>query len=112
VGFLDKAKQMAEQAQSKLDEMQEQFNESQSASRTSEGPPAEYDEHGRPIRSEAPPEPAAPDRTPPHGDPLEEPAPPPPPAPPAAATPDPAAPATDDEDPYAPPKLTGGDPLK
>jgi hypothetical protein len=107
MGFLDKAKQMAEQAQSKLDEVQKQFNESQSGSKASEGPQTEYDQHGR--------------ATPPHGDPLGEQAPaPPPPAPPAAATPDPAAPPTtpssdlaaDDEDPYAPPKLTGGDPLR
>jgi hypothetical protein len=111
MGFLDKAKQMAEQAQSKLDEVQKQFNESQSGSRASEGPPEEYDQHGRPVRSEAPPEAVAPDRTPPHGDTLGEQAPAPPPAPPAAATPDPAAPPPDDEDPYAPPKLTGGDPL-
>ena len=102
MGFLDKAKQMAEQAQSKLDKVQTQFNESQSGSKASEGAPVDYDQHGR--------------ATPPHGDPLGEQAPAPPPAPPAATTPDPAAPpatpAADDEDPYAPPKLTGGDPLR
>jgi hypothetical protein len=97
MGFLDKAKQMAEQAQSKLDEVQKQFNEGQSGSKPSEGPPGDHDQHGR--------------ATPPHGDPLGEQAPTPPPAPPAAPTPDPAAPPSDDEDPYAPPKLTGGDPL-
>ena len=102
MGFLDKAKQMAEQAQSKLDEVQKQFNEGQGGSKGSEGPPVGYDQHGR--------------ATPPHGDPLGEQPPAPPPAPPAATTPDPAAPpatpAADDEDPYAPPKLTGGDPLR
>jgi hypothetical protein len=123
MGFLDKAKKMAEQAQTKLDEVQKQFNEGQSGS---QAPPVEYDQHGRPIRSEPPPAaqtappPAAPAEpvgpppaapTPPHGDPLAEQTPAPPPAPPAAPTPDPAAPPTDKDDPYAPPKLTGGDPL-
>jgi hypothetical protein len=123
MGFLDKAKKMAEQAQTKLDEVQKQFNESQSGSSASQPPPVEYDKHGRPIRSEAPPAsqtapppaepvgppPAAP--TPPHGDPLAEQTPAPPPAPPAAPTPDPAAPKASEDDQYAPPKLTGGDPL-
>jgi hypothetical protein len=126
MGFLDKAKKMAEQAQTKLDEVQKQFNESSSrppGSAGSQAPPVEYDKHGRPIRSEAPPAtqtapppaepvgppPAAP--TPPHGDPLAEQTPAPPPAPPAAPTPDPAAPKANEDDQYAPPKLTGGDPL-
>jgi hypothetical protein len=131
MGFLDKAKKMAEQAQTKLDEVQKQFNEGQSGSTSSQPPPVEYDQHGRPIRSEAPPAapaepppaattapppaepvgppPAAP--TPPHGDALADQPPAPPPAPPAAPTPDPAAPAQSEDDPYAPPKLTGGDPL-
>jgi hypothetical protein len=128
MGFLDKAKQMAEQAQSKLDEVQKQFNESQgSAPRPESAPPVEYDKHGRPIRSEAPPSAA-----PPHGDPVGESAPPPAPAA-AAPTPDPAAPVPpaapsaapaspppgppsgveeDRNNPsYAPPKLSSGDPL-
>ena len=95
MGFLDKAKQMAEQAQSKLDEVQKQFNESQSGSKPSEGPPVDYDQHGR-----ATPPPVAPDRTPPHGDVLEE------------GVQAPGTEPADDEDPYAPPKLTGGDPLR
>lgn len=100
MGFMDKAKKMAEQAQAKLDEAQKQFNESQSAgSGSSQAPPAEYDQHGRAIRSEAPPEPAAPpaeSATPPHGDPL-------------AREPDEAE---DRNHPsYAPPKLSSGDPL-
>jgi hypothetical protein len=121
MGFLDKAKKMAEQAQSKLDDVQKQFSENQGASSSSQGPPVEYDEHGRPIRAEAPAEPAAPPAepvgpppaapTPPHGDPLEGQASEPPPPAPAAPTPDPAAPAPSEDDPYAPPKLTGGDPL-
>jgi hypothetical protein len=101
MGFMDKAKKMAEQAQSKLDEVQKQFNEGQSGSSSSQGPPVEYDQHGRPIRSEAPPQAA------------EAPEPAPPPA--EAATPphgDPVAPADEEpKDEYAPPKLTGGDPL-
>lgn len=102
MGFMDKAKKMAEQAQSKLDEVQNQFNERQSGGAPpSQGPPVEYDEHGRPIRGEAPPapEPAAPpaeSRTPPHGDPLSR---------------EPAAEEDRNHPSYAPPKLTGGDPL-
>ncbi len=120
MGFLDKAKKMAEQAQTKLDEVQKQFNESQGGSSPmSSGPPVEYDKHGRPISTEepaasgpppapaAPPQDAAPaapappaepiDRTPPHGDPLGE-----------ASAPEPE----DRNHPnYAPPKLSSGDPL-
>ena len=112
MGFLDKAKQMAEQAQTKLDEVQRQLNEQQSSSVSQ--PPVEYDAHGRPIRSEPPAAPA-----PPHGDPVaDRPSTPPPPA--AGPAPDPVAPApaprdAGDEDrnhpSYAPPKLTSGDPL-
>jgi hypothetical protein len=140
MGFLDKAKKMAEQAQTKLDEVQKQFNENQPhpPSSGSQPAPVEYDQHGRPIRSEAPPEPVGPPPsapTPPHGDPVAgqaAPAPPPPPA--AAPTPDPAAPPEPPAAPspdaaapppgspegveedrnnpsYAPPKLSSGDPL-
>ena len=124
MGFMDKAKKMAEQAQSKLDEAQKQFNSSQGQGQQS-GPAVEYDAHGRPI-PQAPPE----GTSAPHGDPLAgsqappAPAPPVPPAPPAASTPappvapaPPAQPEADapDEDrnhpSYAPPTLTSGDPL-
>jgi formin 2/WAS/WASL-interacting protein len=140
MGFLDKAKKMAEQAQAKLDEAQQQFNSSQQAGQGS-APPVEYDKHGRPIAQEAPA-----DGAPPHGDPVaassvpppSAAAPPAPPAPPApadapvgqgdplggaaaAAPPPPAAPpaqptadapAEDRNHPsYAPPDLTSGDPL-
>jgi hypothetical protein len=125
MGFMDKAKKMAEQAQAKLDEAQKQFNSGQAQGQGS-GPAVEYDKHGRPIAQEAPE--AA---TPPHGDPLagsqapppapEAPAPPVPPAPPAAEAPAPTAPpaqpaagapAEDRNNPsYAPPKLSSGDPL-
>ena len=86
MGFMDKAKKLAEQAQEKLDEVQQQFNESQGSS-PSQGPPVDYDQHGRPVQTE----PAAP------------------PAPPASPAPPADQPERTDE--YAPPKLTGGDPL-
>ena len=102
MGFMDKAKKLAEQAQTKLDEVQKQFNEGQSGTTGAQpGPAVEYDQHGRPIRSEPPPEPAPPPAeaaTPPHGDPVA-----------------PREPSDDQDDPnrpsYEPPKLTGGDPL-
>ena len=94
MGFMDKAKKLAEQAQEKLDEVQKQFNEGQQG--TSAGPPVEYDQHGRPVRAEPAPPPAE-SATPPHGDPV-APAPPPPDEP-------------ERKDEYAPPKVTGGDPL-
>jgi len=53
MGFLDKAKQMAEQAQEKLDETQKKFNESQqqrAVTNTPAGPPVEYDANGRLVR--------------------------------------------------------------
>src|SRR5215217_9092258 len=93
MGFMDKAKKMAEQAQAKLDEAQKQFNAGQQQGQPS-GPAVEYDAHGRPIAQDEP------DATaPPHGDPLAADAPPvaappPPPAPaePPAAHGDPVAP--------------------
>jgi formin 2/WAS/WASL-interacting protein len=120
MGFMDKAKKLAEQAQTKLDEAQQQFNKSQGnpGAGASSDPAVEYDKHGRPVPS-SPPEAT----TPPHGDPLgggAEQAPPPPPPPQAAPTPDPAAPPPSPpgpapEDPdrpsHEPPKLSGGDPL-
>ena len=75
MGFLDKAKKMAEQAQAKLDEAQKQFNPSQGGGASSSGPAVEYDEHGRPVpqeprrrgrrRRRATRSPATPRRTPP-----------------------------------------------
>ena len=127
MGFMDKAKKMAEQAQAKLDEVQKQHQSPPaqgSAGESGGGPAVEYDKHGRPIPSEPPAT-----ATPPHGDPVGPPAASaPPPAAAPAATPDPAAPAAAapapspptgeqpaDEDPnrpsYAPPKMSSGDPL-
>src|SRR5829696_1769958 len=54
MGFMDKAKKMAEQAQAKLDEKQKQFNTGQRQDQPS-GPAVEYDEHGRPIPQPSPP---------------------------------------------------------
>jgi formin 2/WAS/WASL-interacting protein len=120
MGFMDKAKKMAEQAQAKVDEAQKQFNSGQQGDRPS-GPAVEYDAHGRPV-AQAPQDSVAP----PHGDPLAGPTPPalptpgvPPTAQQDADAPDapPARPGADapDEDrnrpSYAPPKLTSGDPL-
>jgi hypothetical protein len=106
MGFLDKAKQMAEQAQTKLDEVQKQFNESQgSAPQPGPGPAVEYDKHGRPVPKDDP--------APPHGDPVAQSAPPPAPAAPAAPPTAPAEGAEEDRNhpSYAPPNLTSGDPL-
>jgi hypothetical protein len=126
MSFLDKAKKLAEQAQTKLDEAQKQFNQGQSGSTAPPGGGVEYDQHGRPMRSEPPAEPVGPPPdapTPPHGDPLGTAPATAPPAPPGAAAPvpDPAAPPEggppgepeeDRNNPsYAPPKLSGGDPL-
>jgi hypothetical protein len=91
MGFMDKAKKMAEQAQAKLDEAQKQFNAGQQGGEQS-GPAVEYDEHGRPI-AQTPPESSAP----PHGDPLA-----PSSAPPAPPAPTPGVPPAAAE-PYSPP---------
>ena len=118
MGFMDKAKKMAEQAQQKLDEVQKGFNEGQgSSSPAQQGPVTQYDAHGRPVppADAAPPAPSAPAAPPtqPHGDPLGGATPPPPPPPPApeAATAPPPAPEGERSDEYAPPKLSSGDPL-
>jgi hypothetical protein len=68
MGFMDKAKQLAEQAQEKLDEVQQNFN--QGGSTPGQGAEARYDEHGRPVE-DAPPAAAAP---PPSGEPAAPPA--------------------------------------
>src|SRR5215207_2966783 len=81
MGFMDKAKKMAEQAQAKLDEAQKPFNAGQQQGQESSGPAVEYDQHGRPIGQAA-----AVDTSPPHGDPL-APQSAPPPAAPAQPTP-------------------------
>lgn len=108
MGFMDKAKEAAKQAQAKLDEAQTKFNESQAQRSTGESgeqpaAPVQYDSAGRPIQSEAPLTPPAPAPA------AEAPAPPDksPPAPSEA----PAPPAGDSGDEYTPPGLSSGDPL-
>ena len=101
MGFMDKAKKLAEQAQQKLDETQKNLNKSESKP---QGDGVKYDEHGRPIE-DAPPagvtasptaEPAAPS------------APAPDPTAPLEGAPDADAPAADA--PAAPPpRPAGGD---
>jgi hypothetical protein len=139
MGFMDKAKQMAEQAQKKLDDVQQDFNQKQGQGQQQDGPTVQYDKHGRPIEPaepEAPasapaPPPAAPapasggetEPAPPAAEPA-APAPPPeaapaaaaPPAQPAAPPPAPAPPPAagekdDSDDEGEPPKMTSGDPL-
>jgi hypothetical protein len=96
MGFMDKAKKLAEQAQEKLDEAQQNFNKGGSTPGQEGG--ARYDEHGRPVQ-DAPPAGSAP---PPSAEPAPAappaPEPPPAPAPPASseggpnASPDPFKP--------------------
>lgn len=96
MGFMDKANKLAEQAQAKIDEKLQQVGERLSPDSAGEqGPPVEYDQHGRPVRPEPAPPPAE-AATPPHGDPV---------APPPAPEP------SERQNEYEPPKLTGGDPL-
>jgi hypothetical protein len=73
MGFMDKAKKLAEQAQEKLDEAQKNFNKSESP-QAQPGQSVRYDEHGRPIQEEeetpaaaAPPPAAEPADVPPAG---------------------------------------------
>jgi hypothetical protein len=53
MGFMDKAKKLAEQAQEKLDEAQKNFNKSQDPQAPAGGG-VRYDDHGRPIQEETP----------------------------------------------------------
>jgi len=124
MGFMDKAKKMAEQAQTKLDEAQKQFNDKQGGSQPpAQGAPVtQYDVQGRPVppATQPPPGPSAPAAPPtqPHGDPLaasapeaaapEAPQAAAPSTPPAPPAPEPQAERSDE---YAPPKLSSGDPL-
>jgi hypothetical protein len=73
MGFMDKAKKLAEQAQGKLDDAQKNFNKSEGPQApASEG--VRYDDHGRPIQEETP----AAATEPPSAAPAEEAAAPPP----------------------------------
>ena len=100
MGFMDKAKKMAEQAQAKLDEVQKSVNTTQGGPPAGGGPVVEYDKHGRPIQpaaptpdAGAPPAAPAPPEATPGVPPTTPPAPPESVAPPGSApTPDPSAP--------------------
>ena len=102
MGFMDKAKQLAEQAQQKLDETQKNFNKSDSSQSQPQGEAVKYDEHGRPIQ-DAPPAGAT---APPAADPV-APAAPAEPAAPAAPTEE--QPAADAPAPAPPPPPAGDD---
>ena len=57
MGFMDKAKKLAEQAQTKLDEVQKDFNAKQGTGGDAHAGPGnavEYDEHGRAKTPETP----------------------------------------------------------
>ena len=135
MGFLDKAKKLAEQGQAKLDEAQKNINKGHQQQAPS-GPIVEYDKHGRPIQSSpVAPDSAAPPVSTPAVPPTGDPAPvadtgpvPDPGAPAAPGVPDtaaaPSAPAataaappgpTPPEDrnkpSNEPPKMSSGDPL-
>jgi hypothetical protein len=92
LGFMDKAKKLAEQAQEKLDEAQKNFDKSQEPEAPAGGD-VRYDDHGRPIQQEQTPAAAT---EPPSAAPAEEAAAPPPPPKPsegdANTTPDPFKP--------------------
>jgi hypothetical protein len=119
MGFMDKAKKaaqdaaqqgkkLAEQAQTKLDEAQGNFNAGQGQGQTSDKPAVEYDANGRPIATED-----SGQTTPPQGDPLGASAPSEPAA--EAPAPDTSAPPAEPAKPAAPPSggsgLSSGDPL-
>ncbi len=82
MGFMDKAKKLAEQAQEKLDEAQKNFNKPDSP----QAPAGDvrYDEHGRPIQQEETPAAAT---APPTAEPPAAAEPPAPSEPPAASEP-------------------------
>jgi hypothetical protein len=98
MGFMDKAKKIAEQAQQKLDEAQKNFNQGGSTpGQPGAGGGARYDQHGRPLQ-DAPPAGTTP---PPSGE----------PAPAAGAdTPEPAAPEPDPAPPAPPSQASGSSP--
>lgn len=57
MGFMDKAKKLADQAQEKLDDAQQEFNKRQGGAAEPGAEGARFDEHGRPEggTSDAPP---------------------------------------------------------
>ena len=88
MGFMDKAKKLAEQAQEKLDEAQQNFNKGGSTPGQQAGG-TQYDAHGRPTQDAPPADTAPPAPEPPAADP-EAATEPTAPEPPAAPEPPPA----------------------
>ena len=78
MGFMDKAKKLAEQAQQKLDEAQQQFNSGGQTQGQQPGGGVRYDEHGRPIDGPPASDPPPPSAQPPAEPADSEPSPPPP----------------------------------
>lgn len=137
MGFLDKAKKLAEQGQAKLDEAQKNINKGHQQQPGAGGPIVEYDNHGRPIQSAplaadaAVPAAATTPAVPPTADsapvvssgPVLDPdapaapgvpdtaAAPSAPAAPAAAPPGPTRPEDRNKPSNEPPKMSSGDPL-
>jgi hypothetical protein len=127
MGFLDKAKKLAEQGQAKLDEAQKNINKGHQQQAPS-GPIVEYDKHGRPIQAapdDAVPAAASTPAVPQTGDPAsvaaaDTPVPDPgasgvpataAPSTPAAAPPGPTPPEDRNKPSNEPPKMSSGDPL-
>ena len=117
MGFMDKAKKLADQAQAKLDEAQKQFNERQGQDSGQQGatPPVEYDQHGRRVTSAEGASSRAPqaettDTETPQGDPLAQPVTPAtPPSAPVDKSPDVRPEPSDTEPPHGDPLRTGED---
>jgi hypothetical protein len=96
MGFMDKAKKLAEQAQQKLDEAQKEFTKGASPESQPGSGGVRYDEHGRPVER-AQPGARAPESDPGPDTPTPDPADPTgsTPAEPGAPTPDPSDPTVD-----------------
>jgi hypothetical protein len=101
MGFMDKAKKLAEQAQQKLDEAQTQFNQNAAPQADPQQGAVQYDAHGRPIEQAPQVNTNAPSAASAPSAPTSE---------PAAPTPDPAAPSPEEEasPPSPPPSASGG----
>ena len=100
MGFMDKAKKLAEQAQQKLDEAQTQFNQNAAPQAEPQQGGVQYDAHGRPVEQAAQADPQAQPSAPQAPDTASA---------PSAPTPDPAAPAPEEDAPPAPPPASGSD---
>jgi hypothetical protein len=70
MGFMDKGKKLAEQAQQKLDEAQQNFSKSSSPQAEPQAGETRYDEHGRPVQDPVQDSPPAGEAPPPPADPA------------------------------------------